>query len=107
MAASFSAVQALRYGRVDFRVSDAMAVCNGFFAPTLVTGTMAYLVFGIVATLVALQFFVKEHPRCTKAESRGLALVVVWVSTICLWLFWAFTYMHQMVPLIYPVHTPK
>ena len=25
-------------------------------------------------------------------------MVVVWVSTICLWLFWAFTYMHQMVP---------
>ena len=28
-------------------------------------------------------------------ESRNLGLIVVWVSTTCMWLFWAFVYMHQ------------
>lgn len=62
------------------------------------------LCIGIIGTIVA-QAFVKETPKCTKSESRQLSLVIVWVSTICMGLFWAFTYMHQMVPLMYPVHT--
>mmetsp|Transcript_77380 Transcript_77380/g.213919 ORF Transcript_77380/g.213919 Transcript_77380/m.213919 type:complete len:85 (+) Transcript_77380:53-307(+) len=78
---------------------------NGFMAPGLVTGTTAWLCFGLVASIVA-QAFVKQTPKITKEESRQLALIVVWTSTICMWLFWAFVYMHQMVPIIYPIH-PK
>merc|ERR1712039_624055 len=88
----------------------AMAVgvpCNGFYAPALVKGLVCYLIFGVVATIVAQAKFVVETPRISKSESRKLAMVVVWVSTVLLFLFWAFTYMHQMVPLIYPEHTPK
>uniref|UniRef100_A0A7S4QCE5 V-type proton ATPase subunit n=1 Tax=Alexandrium monilatum TaxID=311494 RepID=A0A7S4QCE5_9DINO len=80
-------------------------VCLGFQAPGLIRGTLAWLCVGFVATVVA-QAFVKVTPKITKQESRQLALVVVWVSTICMWLFWAFVYMHQMVPIIYPVHKP-
>mmetsp|Transcript_2390 Transcript_2390/g.5066 ORF Transcript_2390/g.5066 Transcript_2390/m.5066 type:complete len:86 (+) Transcript_2390:69-326(+) len=79
--------------------------CNGFMAPGLIQGTTAWLVFGIIATVVQSMFFVKETPKITRAESRQLGLVVVWTSTVCMWLFWAFVYMHQMVPLIYPVRT--
>mmetsp|Transcript_157756 Transcript_157756/g.383057 ORF Transcript_157756/g.383057 Transcript_157756/m.383057 type:complete len:86 (+) Transcript_157756:74-331(+) len=78
-------------------------LCAGFMAPGLQTGTLAWLCFGFVATIIA-QAFVKETPKITKKESRELFLVVVWISTICMWLFWAFVYMHQMVPLIYPSH---
>mmetsp|Transcript_82285 Transcript_82285/g.183773 ORF Transcript_82285/g.183773 Transcript_82285/m.183773 type:complete len:85 (+) Transcript_82285:85-339(+) len=76
---------------------------QGFFAPGLVKGSQVWLCIGVVATFLA-QAFVKETPKCTKSESRQLSLVIVWVSTICMWLFWAFTYMHQMVPLMYPIH---
>mmetsp|Transcript_7552 Transcript_7552/g.22305 ORF Transcript_7552/g.22305 Transcript_7552/m.22305 type:complete len:87 (-) Transcript_7552:305-565(-) len=82
-----------------------MAVCNGFMAPGLINGTACWLVFGCVATLVQSMYFVKETPKITKEESKQLGRVVVWTSTICMWLFWAFVYMHQMVPLIYPIHT--
>mmetsp|Transcript_93000 Transcript_93000/g.199455 ORF Transcript_93000/g.199455 Transcript_93000/m.199455 type:complete len:88 (-) Transcript_93000:213-476(-) len=78
----------------------------GFMAPGLIKGTMCYLCFGVFAMFVMLNFFVKETPKITKAESRQLGMVVVWASTICMWLFWAFVYMHQMIPLIYPVHVP-
>uniref|UniRef100_A0A7S1WIC5 V-type proton ATPase subunit n=1 Tax=Alexandrium catenella TaxID=2925 RepID=A0A7S1WIC5_ALECA len=76
---------------------------QGFFAPGLVLGAQVWLAIACVATVVA-QAFVKETPKCTKSESRQLSLVIVWVSSICMWLFWSFVYMHQMVPLIYPVH---
>mmetsp|Transcript_52302 Transcript_52302/g.93796 ORF Transcript_52302/g.93796 Transcript_52302/m.93796 type:complete len:87 (-) Transcript_52302:77-337(-) len=82
------------------------APCLGFFAPGLINGTFCWLVFGILANIVAFNFFTKETPKITKEESKQLALVVVWISTICMWLFWAFVYMHQMVPLMNPIHTP-
>ncbi|CAJ1358749.1 unnamed protein product [Effrenium voratum] len=81
--------------------------CDGFMAPGLLYGTAAWLAFGLVGMGVAFRFFVKDYPRITKDESSQLAMVVVWTSTICMWLFWAFVYMHQMVPLIYPVRTPE
>mmetsp|Transcript_26375 Transcript_26375/g.32057 ORF Transcript_26375/g.32057 Transcript_26375/m.32057 type:complete len:87 (-) Transcript_26375:163-423(-) len=80
--------------------------CAGFMSHGLIFGTTAWLIFGLVGTAIASKFFVKETPRITKEESSQLAMVVVWVSTICMWLFWAFVYMHQMVPLIYPVRGP-
>eukprot|EP00435_Cladocopium_sp_Y103_P042939 s2396_g12.t1 len=84
----------------------AMVDCLGFMSHGLIYGTAVWLAFGLVCTTIASKFFVKETPRITKEESSQLAMVVVWVSTICMWLFWAFVYMHQMVPLIYPVRAP-
>ncbi|CAE8666692.1 unnamed protein product [Polarella glacialis] len=81
----------------------AGAACLGFMAPGLVNG-VCWLVVGIFANYCAFKYVVKETPKITMEESKSLALVVVWASTICLWLFWSFVYMHQMVPLIYPVH---
>jgi len=75
----------------------------GIFAPGLMTGTSIYFVLGVIGSIVGVSFFARETPNITKGESQRLALVVVWVATICMWLFWAFTYMHQMVPIIYPI----
>eukprot|EP00913_Durusdinium_trenchii_P019353 g18193.t1 len=83
-----------------------MAECLGFMSHGLLMGTAVWLAFGLVCTTIASKFFVKELRLITKEESSQLALVVVWVSTICMWLFWAFVYMHQMAPLIYPVRSP-
>mmetsp|Transcript_12116 Transcript_12116/g.27711 ORF Transcript_12116/g.27711 Transcript_12116/m.27711 type:complete len:88 (-) Transcript_12116:140-403(-) len=82
-----------------------MGAPQGFLAHGLITGTITYFVLGMVASVIALQFFTKETPNITKSDSRRLGLMVVWMSTICMWLFWAFVYMHQMVPIIMPVHT--
>ncbi|CAD7956494.1 unnamed protein product [Amoebophrya sp. A25] len=82
-----------------------MGEAQGFMAPGLVTGTMVFLVLGIIATTIS-QFVAKETANCTKSEARFIGGSVVAMSTVCMWMFWAFTYMHQMVPLIYPVHTP-
>jgi hypothetical protein len=79
-------------------------VSQGFFAPGLVIGTSIYFILGVVASVVAPRYFAKDTPNITKQEAYRLTLTVVWMTTVCLWLFWACTYMHQMVPLIYPVH---
>ena len=78
------------------------AVSQGMLTPGLQTGTIAWFLVGIVAWVIAKVAFVRDYPRCKKADSQALANVVVLVGTICLWLFWSFVYMHQMVPLIYP-----
>mmetsp|Transcript_37943 Transcript_37943/g.57213 ORF Transcript_37943/g.57213 Transcript_37943/m.57213 type:complete len:89 (-) Transcript_37943:136-402(-) len=82
-------------------------ISRGFLAPGLVTGTTTFLVLAIAASFTAVSFFAKETPNITKAESRKLGLVVVWVSAVCMWLIWACVYMHQMVPLIQPQHLEK
>merc|ERR1712129_184520 len=84
---------------------EGVMVCMGFGAAGLVHGSFCWLIFAIAALLVQGKFFVKETPKITKAESTQLGRVVVVTSCVCMWLFWAFVYMHQMVPLIYPVHT--
>jgi len=81
-----------------------MGTPQGFFAPGLVSGTMMFAVLGALATFAALTCFAKETPNITKGESRRLGVVVVWMSTICMWLMWACIYMHQLVPLIVPEH---
>ena len=80
---------------------------QGFFAHGLVTGTITFLVIGLVASMVSSTFFIKETANITKAESIRLGLVVVWTSTFCMWLMWACVYMHQMVPLMEPLHVLK
>ncbi len=81
-----------------------MMTSQGFFAPGLVIGTIVYLTLGVIAAVIAPKYFAKETPNITKAEAHSLTLTVVTMSTFCLWLFWACTYMHQMVPLIVPIH---
>mmetsp|Transcript_71293 Transcript_71293/g.154895 ORF Transcript_71293/g.154895 Transcript_71293/m.154895 type:complete len:87 (-) Transcript_71293:75-335(-) len=76
----------------------------GFFAPGLVKGTFTFAVLGVVAMLVAVSCFAKETPNITKADSRKLGTLIAWTATVCMWLMWACVYMHQMVPLINPVH---
>ncbi|CAD7922499.1 unnamed protein product [Amoebophrya sp. A120] len=77
----------------------------GFMAPGLVTGTTVFLILGIIGAVVS-QLVARETQNCTKSEARMIGGSVVVMSTVCMWMFWAFTYMHQMVPLIYPIHTP-
>eukprot|EP00445_Apocalathium_hangoei_P007882 CAMPEP_0203866920 /NCGR_PEP_ID=MMETSP0359-20131031/16226_1 /ASSEMBLY_ACC=CAM_ASM_000338 /TAXON_ID=268821 /ORGANISM="Scrippsiella Hangoei, Strain SHTV-5" /LENGTH=73 /DNA_ID=CAMNT_0050785085 /DNA_START=44 /DNA_END=261 /DNA_ORIENTATION=+ len=71
--------------------------CLGFFAPGLINGSACWLILAIVATFVQNMYFVKETPKITRTESRQLGLIVVWLSMTCMWLFWAFVYMHQLV----------
>mmetsp|Transcript_17751 Transcript_17751/g.28470 ORF Transcript_17751/g.28470 Transcript_17751/m.28470 type:complete len:85 (+) Transcript_17751:147-401(+) len=84
-----------------------MGVPQGFLASGLVTGTISFLILGAVATMAALSCFVKETSNISKAESRQLGFVVVWMSTFCMWITWACVYMHQMVPLLQPEHVEK
>ena len=75
----------------------------GFFAPGLVMGTMVFAVLGAIGLGVAFAM-AHETPKTTKGEMRIMGMVSVAIATVCMWMFWAFTYMHQMVPLIYPIH---
>ena len=77
---------------------------QGFLAPGLIIGTVIYFSMGLAATIVAPKYFAHETPNITKKEAFSLTLVVVWLTTVCLWLFWLWTYMHQMIPLFYPIH---
>mmetsp|Transcript_65886 Transcript_65886/g.157512 ORF Transcript_65886/g.157512 Transcript_65886/m.157512 type:complete len:83 (+) Transcript_65886:120-368(+) len=74
----------------------------GLFNPNLMFGALIWFMIGLVATIVAKEYFVKDYPRIKKEESNTLAMVVVWTGTICMWLFWSFVYMHQLIPLINP-----
>jgi heme/copper-type cytochrome/quinol oxidase subunit 2 len=76
----------------------------GFFAPGIVTGTIVFGVLGVIASFVAPSMFAKESKNITRSEAVRLTLVIVWMTTVCMYLFWLWTYMHQMVPLIRPVH---
>merc|ERR1712086_428034 len=75
----------------------------GFAAPGLITGTQCWASVLVAALIIQSLFFVKESPRCTKKESAALGRVVVVTGVTLMWLFWAFVYMHQLVPLIYPI----
>lgn len=77
---------------------------QGFFAPGIIVGTVFYALMGIAATVIAPKYFAKETPNITKQEAYRLTMVVVWMTTVCMWLFWMWTYMHQMIPLISPIH---
>ena len=84
-----------------------MGDSRGFFAHGLVTGSITFFVLGVVASMISSTFFVKETTNITKQESIRLGWVVVWISTFSMWLMWACVYMHQMVPLMEPLHVVK
>nr|ABV22228.1 hydrogen-transporting ATP synthase [Karlodinium veneficum] len=80
---------------------------QGLLAPGLVTGTYVYASTGVVASIIMMIFFAKGTPNISKCDSCKLGLVVIWTAIFCMWLLWACVYMHQMVPLIAPVHSHK
>merc|ERR1711957_842809 len=91
----------------DAQVPAAKEAMIGFTNQGLKTGAMYWFGFGVLATIVAQGMVCKETPNITMQESRKLGMVVVWVSTICMWLLWSFVYMHQMLPIIYPIHVKE
>ena len=76
----------------------------GFAAPGIITGTIVYGILGVIASIVCPRYFGKETKNISKSDAVKLTLVIVWMTTICMYLFWLWTYMHQMVPLIRPIH---
>eukprot|EP00403_Amphidinium_massartii_P018900 CAMPEP_0178430778 /NCGR_PEP_ID=MMETSP0689_2-20121128/31496_1 /TAXON_ID=160604 /ORGANISM="Amphidinium massartii, Strain CS-259" /LENGTH=53 /DNA_ID=CAMNT_0020052647 /DNA_START=114 /DNA_END=272 /DNA_ORIENTATION=+ len=50
----------------------------GLFNPNLMFGALIWFMIGLVATIVAKEYFVKDYPRIKKEESNTLAMVVVW-----------------------------
>lgn len=82
-----------------------MGESYGFMAPGLVHGTMIFISLALIANAVVLAL-ARETANTTKGEFRILGMALVNISAVCMWMFWAFAYMHQMVPLIYPIHTP-
>ena len=85
-------------------MSQAVA-SYGFAAPGIITGTIVFGILGIIASVVAPLKFGKETKNISKADAIRLSLVIVWLTTVCMYLFWLWTYMHQMVPLIRPIHS--
>ena len=76
----------------------------GFAGPGIITGTVVFAILGIIASVVCPMVFGKETKNISKGEAIRLSLVIVWMTTVCMYLFWLWTYMHQMVPLIKPIH---
>jgi hypothetical protein len=62
----------------------------------ILTGTIAYLLMGAVANVLCMFW-----PAAMK--DRGLTNLLVWTTTVCLWLMWVITYCMQMNPLIEPI----
>jgi V-type H+-transporting ATPase subunit e len=81
-----------------------MTTSYGFFAPGIVTGTIVFALLGVFASVIAPAVFGKETKNISKSDSIKLSLVIVWLTTGCMYLFWLWVYMHQMVPLIMPIH---
>lgn len=80
-------------------------VSYGFAAPGIITGTVVFGILGVIASVVAPIVFGKETKNISKGDAIRLSLVIVWLTTVCMYLFWLWTYMHQMVPLIRPIHS--
>jgi V-type H+-transporting ATPase subunit e len=68
---------------------------------TLITGTICYLVMGLVAIGVVMS------SRATGALSKDnaeIGNVVVAIATFSMWLFWMCAWLHQWHPLIKPIY---
>jgi len=79
----------------------------GFFAPGIIAGSMVFLGLALVGTCVLPPIFGKETPNISKGDAIRMTLVLNWTACICLYVFWLWTYMHQMIPLINPNHAEK
>jgi V-type H+-transporting ATPase subunit e len=69
----------------------------------LLYGSLAFLLLGLVAFL-CFAFYV-WHNSTEETASMNLKIVAVSVAigTVCMWLMWICTYMHQMNPIIFPI----
>ena len=80
----------------------------GCFHPVIVHGTQLYFITGVVMSVLSLAvspLLTKGSKNITTTEGIQFSLIMIWTAIICMWLFWVFVYMHQMVPLIDPIHT--
>eukprot|EP00537_Pseudo-nitzschia_pungens_P011526 CAMPEP_0172394060 /NCGR_PEP_ID=MMETSP1061-20121228/13320_1 /TAXON_ID=37318 /ORGANISM="Pseudo-nitzschia pungens, Strain cf. pungens" /LENGTH=75 /DNA_ID=CAMNT_0013125329 /DNA_START=45 /DNA_END=272 /DNA_ORIENTATION=- len=68
---------------------------------TLVTGSIAYLVLGVV--LLGLVQAFRGVGKLSK-DDAGTGNVVVIISVFSMWLFWLCAWMHQWHPLISPIY---
>lgn len=68
---------------------------------TLVTGTIAYLVLGIV--LIGIIFSARSVGKLSK-DDAAVGNVVAIIATVSMWLFWLCAWMHQWHPLIQPIY---
>eukprot|EP00339_Tiarina_fusa_P011926 CAMPEP_0117036468 /NCGR_PEP_ID=MMETSP0472-20121206/25833_1 /TAXON_ID=693140 ORGANISM="Tiarina fusus, Strain LIS" /NCGR_SAMPLE_ID=MMETSP0472 /ASSEMBLY_ACC=CAM_ASM_000603 /LENGTH=75 /DNA_ID=CAMNT_0004746237 /DNA_START=58 /DNA_END=285 /DNA_ORIENTATION=+ len=68
---------------------------------TLITGSIAYLVLGVV--LLGLVFSMRSLGKLSK-DDAAIGNVVVVICTVAMWLFWACAWLHQWHPLIKPIY---
>jgi V-type H+-transporting ATPase subunit e len=69
--------------------------------PTLIKGTIAYLVMGLVC--VGFVFSSRSSGVLSK-DNAAIANVVISIATFAMWLFWLCAWMHQWHPLIKPIY---
>jgi len=79
----------------------------GFFHPGIIFGTSVYFALGVIGTFLVPFLFAKETPNISKADAVKLALTLNWTAVVCLYVFWLWVYMHQLNPLIAPIHDNK
>eukprot|EP00529_Nitzschia_sp_RCC80_P040717 CAMPEP_0113458780 /NCGR_PEP_ID=MMETSP0014_2-20120614/10099_1 /TAXON_ID=2857 /ORGANISM="Nitzschia sp." /LENGTH=76 /DNA_ID=CAMNT_0000350315 /DNA_START=78 /DNA_END=308 /DNA_ORIENTATION=- /assembly_acc=CAM_ASM_000159 len=68
---------------------------------TVITGTIAYLVAGVV--MLGLVQAARGVGKLNK-DDAGTGNVVVIIAVTAMWLFWLCAWMHQWHPLIQPIY---
>lgn len=68
---------------------------------TVISGTIAYLLLGVVC--IGIVFSGRATGMLSK-DNAEIANVVVSVATFSMWLFWLCAWMHQWHPLIQPIY---
>eukprot|EP00527_Entomoneis_sp_CCMP2396_P002647 CAMPEP_0198143090 /NCGR_PEP_ID=MMETSP1443-20131203/5745_1 /TAXON_ID=186043 /ORGANISM="Entomoneis sp., Strain CCMP2396" /LENGTH=76 /DNA_ID=CAMNT_0043806231 /DNA_START=102 /DNA_END=332 /DNA_ORIENTATION=+ len=67
----------------------------------IVSGTIAYLVFGLL--LIAVVFGSRSIGVLSK-DDAAIGNVVVSITVVSMWLFWLCAWLHQWHPLIMPIY---
>ncbi|CAJ1965183.1 unnamed protein product [Cylindrotheca closterium] len=67
----------------------------------LITGTICYIILGIVA--LAVVFSMRSIGKLNP-DDAAVGNVVVIIATVSMWLFWFCAWMHQWHPLISPIY---
>jgi len=68
---------------------------------TIISGTIAYLVMGII--LIGVVFSARASGLMSK-DNAAIGNVVITIGTASTWLFWVCAWMHQWHPLIKPIY---
>eukprot|EP00389_Voromonas_pontica_P002195 GDKH01003254.1.p2 GENE.GDKH01003254.1~~GDKH01003254.1.p2 ORF type:complete len:77 (+),score=16.93 GDKH01003254.1:220-450(+) len=67
-------------------------------------GTLIFAILGVLGCIGFGVAFGKETPNTSQKDALWLTITMVALATFSMWGFWVCVYMHQMNPLIYPVH---